>query len=225
MKTLYRTRRNLSVLSLLMGLSALALLSTPATATTKASQSEAAAQSKGDDIEITGMDTDLDCADLDINYSHRNGEIYVSFDDAFSHDSGDGYKTHCLVDLYVYVPEGLRFATRNLALAGTVVTDSSTTAAVATSFRTVGKAGAVATERFAPDTKQDFYLESSSVKVLRPNTAARQCNGYSMTLRLRVDLMLEEQAKRPFPAGQLGQKNDSAIQVDSAALRYRATAC
>lgn len=222
MKTLYRTRRNLSVLTLLMSLSALASLSTPAMASAKAALSEAPARSKGDDIEITGMDTDLDCSDLDINYSQRTGEIYLRFDDAFSHDSDNGYKTHCLVDLYVYVPEGLRFATRNLALAGTVATDQNTTAAVATSFRMVGKAGAVATERFAPGAKQDFYLESSSVKVLKPSTA-RQCNGYSMTLRLRVDLMLEEQAKRPFP--QLGQGQDSAIQVDSAALRYQASAC
>lgn len=178
------------------------------------------------DIEITGMDTDIACSDLDITYSKRRGEIYLRFDDAFTHSTDDGYKSHCLVDLYVYVPEGLRFSTRNLAIAGSVATDDSTAAAVATSFRSIGKAGPVITDRFEPGEQRDFYLESRGdiIKADRDPSQARRCTGYSMTLRLRVDLMLEEDtAKRQLKAKAGGK--DSAIQVDSAALRYRATRC
>lgn len=180
--------------------------------------------SVGDDIEITGMTTDIECSDLDIDYSKRHGEIYLRFNDAFEHNSEDGYKSHCLVDLYVYVPEGLRFSTRNLALSGSLATDDSTSAAIATSFRSLGKAGAVATDRFEPGQKRDFYLESQGDMTTpgRDTNKVRRCTGYSLTLRLRVDLMLDEDgAKRQLAP----VAKQSAIQVDSAALRYRATRC
>lgn len=174
------------------------------------------------DIEINDMSTDLGCSDLDVSYSQSRGEIYVRFNDPLYHSSGDMGKTHCLVDFDVYVPEGYRFATRNLALLGHVYTDDDTRALVATSFRSIGKAGPVVSRRFGSGEDRLFYIESRRSAPAAANST--NCDGFSMKLRLRVDLSMND-GRAQVPIATDTKKLSPYLKVDSAALRYKLNRC
>lgn len=178
------------------------------------------------DIEINGMESLKDCADLGIEFSSRPGAIHVSFEDPFQHSSDDKLvKKHCLVDFDIYVPENVRFQLSNAELLGYVKTDDSTFAKVATSYRPIGKAGAVATRKFNPRTSRNFYLESPRSASAAPGTTIEGgCGGYSMTLRLRVDLNFSDRFGKASPKA-LPQQNASELRIYSANLRYRSSRC
>lgn len=176
------------------------------------------------DIEINGMTPDLDCSQLDLDYSKSYGEIYLKFNEPFKHVSGEGYKKHCLVDFELYVPENYRFVPTDSAVLGYVETDDSTFARVATSYRPIGKAGAVSTRKFGPGAERNFYVRtgepSSSLAMAEAanmrGSKAGSCDGYSMKLRLRVDLSLADDQ----PA-----LKQSLLQIYSATMRYRMQRC
>lgn len=200
----------------------------PKAATQVTAQPTVTATTKAGGIEINGMTPQADCEDLDIVYSQsensRRGEVYVEFNDPFKVTSGDVdggvNKKHCLVDFDIYVPEGIQFGLRNAALLGHVDTGDNSYAKVATSYRPIGKAGAVATRTFGPGEDREFYVESPRTTALTSQDA--RCGGMSMILRLRVDLSLDDDGKvRVQPE----QHKAAVIKLATAALRYVARPC
>lgn len=220
----YRIFTYLRGLSMSGAVSALLLVSGSGLATAVETARSTPAEALRTDIEINGMESVKDCADLAIEYSKRRGEIHVSFEDPYEHSSDDKLaKKHCLVDFEVYVPENVRFQLDTAELLGYVGTDGSTFAKVATSYRPIGKAGAVATRKFGPHSDRNFYLESPRLaSVVNSSATEGRCGGYSMTLRLRVDLAFSDRLSQ---AARADRQKASQLRIYSANLGYRTSRC
>lgn len=177
-----------------------------------------------DDIEITTFEKDIDCRDLDIKYKKENRAVSLIFITPFQHgelpdDSEDiPYKKYCLLDLTIVTPENYKFEMLEHQLSGALKTSISAYGKIVSSYRKLGQTGSSIVTVVDSDLEEEFiHNKKPEDKLTDFHTARKKCPKEKITIRLRIDLILED-LKNP-------KMKESYIKIQSGNLGYKITKC